>query len=146
MRRAISGTRTHRTGVACVATLTCKPQLPTPWRQPRKFAAALGTSVSFIGVSMGLGDAVCQGLEVGLMQFSYESWNAIRSARMLLVGAVVTGPFSHCWQLVLESALPGTTRTAVLVKTAANALYAFVFSVRRVHNCPDAWRQRQFAC
>ena len=91
----------------------------------------MGTSVSFIGVSMGLGDAVCQGLEAG---FSYESWNATRSARMLLVGAVVTGPFSHCWQLVLESALPGTTRTAVLVKTAANALYAFVFSVRRFHN------------
>jgi len=108
---------------------TAEAKLPTPWGQPREFAAALGTSVAFIGASMGLGDGACQALEAGLGEFDYERWDGARSARMMLIGSTITGPFSHCWQLVLESLLPGKSKRAVALKIGANSLYAFVFSL-----------------
>jgi|EP01046_Picozoa_sp_COSAG06_P056501 hypothetical protein len=76
---------------------------------------------------MGAGDSICQAIAHGGV--SLEGWDKGRSARMAFIGAFITGPCGHCWQLVLESLLPGTGVRLLVAKTAANAGFALVFSL-----------------
>mmetsp|Transcript_75361 Transcript_75361/g.194281 ORF Transcript_75361/g.194281 Transcript_75361/m.194281 type:complete len:268 (-) Transcript_75361:234-1037(-) len=111
-------------------------ELATPWGQPRAFTKSLAQTVVFIGISMGTGDAICQHLEqrarasAGGGPSRSDGWDPDRSARMAVIGTFITGPFSHCWQLVLETLIPGNRGARVLLlKISANAALAFVFSI-----------------
>jgi protein Mpv17 len=92
---------------------------------------SLVQTVVFIGISMGTGDAICQHLEHrGNAAQSRDVWDPARSARMAAIGTFITGPFSHCWQLVLETLIPGNRGARVLLlKISANAAWAFIFSI-----------------
>lgn len=88
-----------------------------------QWAVPLLKSAGIIGVSMGAGDAVCQALQYGAVV------DTRRTAVMGFIGATISGPLSHTWNVLLERRLPGTTNVIIAKKIMANSVYAFFFSL-----------------
>tara|TARA_B100000780_G_scaffold261304_1_gene213682 strand:+ start:114 stop:698 length:585 start_codon:yes stop_codon:yes gene_type:complete len=79
-----------------------------------------------VSTSMAVGDVICQCLEqdaynLGLNSVSID---VKRSSRMFLVGAFVSGPWSHCQYQLLEKFIPGNTGGAVAKKVLSAAALA----------------------
>jgi len=81
-------------------------------------------SAATIGVSMGVGDALCQTIDTHNENFKVE-----RTFNMWFIGTFISGPLGHGWQILIENFLPGTSTRRVLQKTASNSVYAFVLSL-----------------
>jgi len=80
-------------------------------------------SAVLIGLSMGIGDALCQTLEGGhVAEFR-------RTEVMWFIGTFISGPISHSWQVMLEGLLPGSSTRRIIQKTLSNSAFAFSISL-----------------
>eukprot|EP00929_Paragymnodinium_shiwhaense_P068650 TRINITY_DN34567_c0_g1_i1.p2 TRINITY_DN34567_c0_g1~~TRINITY_DN34567_c0_g1_i1.p2 ORF type:complete len:202 (-),score=39.64 TRINITY_DN34567_c0_g1_i1:191-796(-) len=83
-----------------------------------------GKAAAVIGVSMGVGDVLCQSIVAGSAKL--ERWDTVRSRNMWVTGTFVTGPIGHLWQVAVERMFPGKAARTILMKTIVNSGWAFV--------------------
>ncbi|KAL0479845.1 MPV17 [Acrasis kona] len=80
-----------------------------------------------VSSSMFLGDVLCQKVE------HYETdqeWDRIRSLRMAVLGAFISGPTSHVVVHTLERLIPGNSVKSSAMKTLCNSFIApFTMSI-----------------
>lgn len=138
----------------CPAPAFSSSSTPAPrvhwWgvQSPASFAKLSLRVCATIGVSLTAGDFVCQLLEarplhssqVGtpspvLLKLSDRVWHRLgqwdfeRSKKMWIIGTFISGPGSHCWQMLIERRVPGTSIRSIVAKTALNACFALTVSL-----------------
>ncbi|GBG31858.1 Mpv17-like protein 2 [Hondaea fermentalgiana] len=90
--------------------------------------APLRTKVASACVIYGTGDVVVQKMQ-GMQQ-----WDAPRTGRMLVYGAMWLSPFLHGWYRVLDVMVKGTGRTAAVQKIVLDQTFAATANMTMFHS------------